>query len=82
MPKDRKPAKPEADDSSGGQWLPTRTGLYILTFVSLVLAAWTTWQVSSALSPLESILWGLGFGASIWLVFALVFVVNRWLRRG
>ncbi len=82
MAKGSKREKAETEERPSGAWLPTRTGLYVLTFVSLALAAWTTWQVSRALSLLESVLWGIGFGGSIWVIFLGVFLLNRFLRRG
>lgn len=63
-----------------GAWLPSRGGMIALGVVSLLLAAWITIQGMKVGSFGESVLYGLGFGASIWIVFGLVFVVNKFLR--
>ena len=60
-------------------WLSNRTGLIVLSVISLVMAAFMAWN----LYPVEgvgAILWGLGFGASIWIVFILAFLFNSFLR--
>ncbi len=82
MAKESKRKEPEAEGSAGDAWLPSRTGLYVLGFVSLALTVWTVWQTSRALGLLEGLLWGIAFGGSIWIIFAGVFLLNRWLRRG
>lgn len=61
-------------------WLPARTGLLILGAVSLTLGAWTTIQALKVSGLVESVLWGVGFAASIWVVFGVVFFVNKKLR--
>jgi hypothetical protein len=61
-------------------WLSQRQAIRLLAAVSILLAVWTTWQLSQQTSFFESILWGLGFGASIWLVAGFTFLVTRWLR--
>ncbi len=63
-------------------WITTKTGLRILILVSVLLAAFETWQISSFKPLLESILWGLGFGASIWIAAAIYYVFTRLIRRG
>lgn len=79
--KAKKKTKAGNDKPSGsGAWLPTRTGMIILGAVSLLLAAWITIQGMKVSSFGESVLYGLGFGASIWFVFGLVFFVNKVLR--
>ena len=51
-------------------WIPEKTGLIAMTIVSLALAVWVAWQVISAENNIgKGILWGVIFGASIWLVF-------------
>jgi len=61
-------------------WLPTRSGLMAVGVASILLAIWITIQATKVSSLGESLLWGLGFGGSIWLVFGLVYFVNRFLR--
>jgi len=61
-------------------WLPTRAGLITVGVISILLAAWITIQATKVSNLGESLLWGLGFGGSIWLVFGVVYFVNRFLR--
>lgn len=61
-------------------WLPTRTGLIVLAIATFLLAVWTTLQAVKVSGLGESILWGLGFAASIWVIFGVVFFINKWLR--
>ena len=51
-------------------WIQKRTGLIAMTIVSVVLAGWVAWQIISVEGTIgKGILWGVVFGASIWLVF-------------
>ncbi|MFZ0546657.1 MAG: hypothetical protein WAM60_14520 [Candidatus Promineifilaceae bacterium] len=79
--KAKKKTKPGNDISQqNGAWLPTRGGLIAVGVASLLLAAWTTIQSMKVSDFGESLLWGLGFGASIWVIFGFVFVLNKFLR--
>ena len=49
--------------------------------VSLALTMWTAWQIHAFKPWLDSILWGLGFGVAIWLVFGLAYSFTRWARK-
>ncbi len=83
MTKSKKTRKKEArrQQSATGAWLPTRGGFITVGVVSMALAIWTAYQANRALPLWESILWGLIFGGSIWAIFLIVFLVNRYLRR-
>ncbi len=70
----------EAPPAASGPWLSRQTGMIGMTAVSLVLAGWTAWQIHDFKPWPESILWGLGFGVAIWLVFGLAYAFNRWAR--
>jgi hypothetical protein len=51
-------------------WIPRETGYTAITVVSVGMAVWTIWQTVAGGDTLwKGILWGLIFGASIWLVF-------------
>lgn len=51
-------------------WIPWKTGLVVMTIVSVSLAFWVGWQVIAAEGNIQKgIVWGLIFGASTWLVF-------------
>lgn len=60
-------------------WLSKRTGLIVMTLMSLALAIYIIWQLYPVLG-MEAFLWGLGFGLSTWIVFALFYVFNTWVR--
>jgi hypothetical protein len=62
-------------------WMDSKTGLKVLALVSILLAIFEGWQISSFKSPLESILWGLIFGASIWVIAAIYYAFARWIKR-
>ena len=61
-------------------WISKRTGLIIMSLVSLALAIFITWTLSPALGLGEALLWGLGFGAAMWGVFALALAFNKRIR--
>lgn len=58
-----------------------RSGLIMIAVTSLILAALTAWQVSYSKGWLESILWGLLFGALIWAIFLGNLLITRFLRK-
>jgi len=63
----------------GQPWISRQSGLQVMGFVSLALAAFMVWQ----LYPTEgwmSLLWGLGFGLAIWGVFGVSLIFNTWMR--
>ena len=61
-------------------WIAKRTGFMIITLMSLGFTIFVSWQ----LYPTEGftgILWGLGIGISLWLVFLLSLGFNKLVRR-
>jgi hypothetical protein len=50
-------------------WLSWKSGIKFMIVVSAGLALWVGWQVASTEGLGAGILWGLGFGGSLWLVF-------------
>ncbi len=79
--KDKKKARRDgASPSASGPWISQRSGLMGMTALSLALTGWTAWQIHAFKPWSESILWGLGFGIAIWLVFGLAYAFNRWAR--
>jgi hypothetical protein len=66
----KKKDKKEENESLRKPWIERKTGLIAITVVSVALAVWTAWQIIAADGNVgKGILWGLIFGASIWLVF-------------
>jgi hypothetical protein len=63
-------------------WIAPKNGIRIIAVVSILLAVWEGYQVSQFRGTLESIMWGLIFGATIWLIAGFAYFFTRWIRRG
>jgi hypothetical protein len=74
------PKKPQVPDTNE-PWLSKRTGLIVISVISIAFASYMIWQLRPVLGLSEALLWGLGYGAAIWGVFALALAFNRWVRR-
>ena len=57
--------EPETKKLTSEPWLSQRTGFRAMGVLSLVLAAFMTWQLWPSEGPVGAILWGLGFGLSV-----------------
>jgi hypothetical protein len=76
------PSKQVATGTGLTPWLSFRTGLIIITVCSIGMAILTTWQsIEGGIGWVDSILYGLLFGALIWVIFYVSQVFFRWLRR-
>jgi uncharacterized protein (TIGR03382 family) len=53
----------------------------VVAIASIACALWTGWQVSLFRPLPDAILWGIIFGATIWLAAGLMYAVNRLFRR-
>ncbi|MDX1436876.1 MAG: hypothetical protein R3335_08700 [Anaerolineales bacterium] len=73
--------KQDADAYVNEPWISQRSGKIIITVLSTGLAVWMTWQITPALGLAEAALWGIGFGASIWLIFLGMQYFQKWIRR-
>jgi hypothetical protein len=62
-------------------WISMRSGLKIIAIASVAMAVLTAWQTIPSKGWLEGILWGLLFGALIWVVFFGNVLINKFLRR-
>jgi hypothetical protein len=62
-------------------WIGQRTGLIIIAVVSVVLVGLMFWQVLPAMGAQKAILWALGAGASIWVIFGLMYIFGKKIRR-
>ncbi len=62
-------------------WIKPRTGLIILTVVSLLLAGYMFWQLIPSEGVGGALLWGLGAGASIWAIAGVNYLFNKSVRR-
>jgi hypothetical protein len=64
-----------------GAWIPMRTGLIIITIISVVMAVLTAWQAVPIKGWVEGILWGVLFGGSIWVIFLGFLLYGRLFRK-
>ncbi len=62
-------------------WISMQRGTVIITFTSIAMAVLTATQVVPIKGWLEGILWGLLFGALIWIIFFGMIFINRFLKR-
>jgi hypothetical protein len=60
-------------------WLSKRTGLIVMVVLSAALGGYIIWQLYPT-EGLASIWWGLGFAASIWIVFGIFYLFNVFVR--
>ena len=58
-----------------------RKGLIIMAITSVAMAVLTAWQVIPSRGWVEGILWGLLFGAFIWVIFFGNILINRLLHK-
>lgn len=73
----KKPNKSKVDPNS--PWIKMKTGLIVITIVSIGMAIFMGWPAYQAMGA-EGILWGLGFGAAIWVIFFGALYFNRLFR--
>lgn len=66
---------------SNDAWISMRSGLITITILSLGMAGLTGYQTIPALGWFEGLLWSLGFGAAVWLVFVGFLYFNRFVRK-
>jgi hypothetical protein len=71
----------DPDNSQAPGWISQKGSLWVITFASLFMFVLTAVQASPAIGWFEAILWGLGYGASIWLIFYLMLVFIRRVRK-
>ncbi len=71
----------DQQSSPSAAWLSMRTGLIVMGVVSLGMAVMTAWQAIPIKGVLEGTIWGVGFGASLWLIFFAGLLINKFLRR-
>lgn len=61
-------------------WIARRTGILIITVMSLGFTVFVSWQLYPA-EGFKGILWGAGIGLSLWVVFLLSLGFNKLVRR-
>jgi hypothetical protein len=73
-------AKEKSSPSPKG-WISMRTGVGLITVISIGMAVLTAWEAIPQKGWVEGILWGLLFGVLIWAVFFGMLAFNRFIRR-
>ena len=73
----KKNTKSKSDPYS--PWIQMKTGLIVITIVSIGMAVFMGIPAYQTMG-LEGILWGLGFGAAIWVIFFGALYFNRLFR--
>ncbi len=61
-------------------WISMRTGIIVISLISIGMAVLTAWSIIPALGWREGLLWGLGSGAAIWGVFMIALLFNWYVR--
>ncbi len=81
--KEKKQGTYEPDKKPGfsDPWIGKRTGLIVVAVVSVALVAFLAYRFIPALGLVEGLLWSLGFGASIWVVFGGFYAFNKYIRK-
>ncbi len=77
----QKKKKQESRGNPNSTWLQMRTGLIIITVVSIgvgIFMGRAVYQIDHNIQ--EGILWGLGFGGAIWAIFIIALLFNRFVR--
>ncbi|MCA9970817.1 MAG: hypothetical protein KC425_11415 [Anaerolineales bacterium] len=76
----QKKREPEQPLPLTAPWISQNRGMQAMILLSLVLAGFMAWQLHPTEGWGRAILWGLGFGAAIWLVFGASLAFNYWMR--
>lgn len=64
-----------------GAWIKMRTGLVVISMLSIAMAVLTAWEAVPQKGWVEGILWGVLFGGSIWVIFLAFVLYGRLFRR-
>jgi hypothetical protein len=62
-------------------WIDKKSGLFIITAVSIMLVIFAAWQYTPVVGLRDGILYGLLYGVMLWVVFMGSQFIFRWLRR-
>ncbi len=79
--KSKKPKEKKEENLPAQPWISMRGGVTVIGITSLAIAVLIAWQVIPSRGWLEGILWGLLFGALIWVIFFGNIWINRLLRK-
>jgi hypothetical protein len=62
-------------------WIKKRTGIILISITSVFMAVTTAWEAIPVKGLWEGIMWGLIYGAFIWVIFYGFLFINRQLRK-
>ncbi len=77
--KQEKQAKKPAP-ATNDPWIEKQTGLAAMAILSIGFMVFITWQLMPSEGFGGALLWGLGFGLGLWVVFGLALAFNSWVR--
>jgi hypothetical protein len=77
---DKKEKKEQEKQYLGYNWISMRTGLIVITFLSVGLTILIAKTTVPAIGWGEGLLWAIGFGAAVWVVFIGYYFFNRLVR--
>lgn len=82
--KEKKSKSPENNQSdltsTRTPWISMKTGLRTITVVSILMAGFVAYQVIPGKGWVQGILYGLLFGAMIWIVFLIMQIFFRLIK--
>ena len=61
-------------------WISMRTGMIVITVTSVLMAILMAWSAIPTKGIFQGLLWGIGAGIGVWLVFGLAFLFNILVR--
>jgi hypothetical protein len=76
-----KGTRPGSGKPYSDPWLGMRTGMIVMTIISIGMAALTAFTAAPAIGWGEAIFWGVIFGFGVWLVFGIFFYFNLFIRK-
>ena len=79
--KSKKRKEQKVEEAIKQPWISMRSGIKVIAFTSIAMAALTAWQVIPSKGWLEGILWGLLFGVLIWAIFFGNILLQRFLHK-
>jgi uncharacterized membrane-anchored protein len=77
----KKEKKVQNQQNQSDAWISMRTGLIVVTVISIGLTILIARTTVPAIGWGEGLLWAIGFGAGVWLVFIGYYLFSRFLRR-
>jgi polyferredoxin len=65
----------------GEPWIQMNTGMKVIAILSIVMAIYITWNLTPSEGFWMALVWGVGFGASLWAIFLGGLLINKIFRR-